>query len=553
MSVQINLKNPFYKWVHISKDDISFYLKGTFYYNGNLVEHVDFIDIIENNLKSEGDSISELLQKLNGNFSLLIDTEKFIICAVDRIRSIPLFYSRIGSEIIISDDANFIREKINPKIDENSAAELLVTGYVTGKDTLYYGIKQLQAGEFLIYDKLKDFIDTDFYFQFLYRQPLEFDEEKILDKLDDCLVNVFNRLIESSVKQDLQIVVPLSGGLDSRIIVAMLKRLGINDVICFTYGRKNDHEVKISREVAKALGYEWHFVEYTHNNWYEYYHSNEMREYQLYAGNLSSLPHRQDLLAIQILKNRGILTDKVLLVPGHTGDMLSGGHIPSNINNDDLDYNLKEVVQLLLEKHYLFFKWDVNSNIRDIFELKIKDSIKIINVHNKKTVSNAIEIFDYNERQAKYIVNSVRAYEYFGLKWGLPLWDLELIEQFLKTPLKLRFDRTIYKKYALKRLFIKSQYSLSKIECTTPINQKSGFNRHICHKYIAMMCHILFDVRWGRHFKRPIIDRFKLRIKKAKHQEFKELTLLNQILEQNEEPFSFPGYQTLDYIKMIIK
>jgi asparagine synthase (glutamine-hydrolysing) len=68
-------------------------------------------------------------------------------------------------------------------------------------------------------------------------------------------------------------VVPLSGGLDSRIIVAMLKRLGVEDVICFTYGKKGNREAEISRQVAEALGYRWYFVEYTKEKLYDGYHS----------------------------------------------------------------------------------------------------------------------------------------------------------------------------------------------------------------------------------------------------------------------------------------
>ncbi len=56
----------------------------------------------------------------------------------------------------------------------------------------------------------------------------------------------------------------LSGGLDSRTVAANAKkRLGANDVICVSYGRKGCREAEISKRVAEALGYEWIFIEST--------------------------------------------------------------------------------------------------------------------------------------------------------------------------------------------------------------------------------------------------------------------------------------------------
>jgi asparagine synthase (glutamine-hydrolysing) len=71
---------------------------------------------------------------------------------------------------------------------------------------------------------------------------------------DRTLVNAFSRLVKSTSQQGKTLVVPLSGGLDSRIIVAKLKRLGANDVICVSYGRKGCRESEIAKMWQKLSG-----------------------------------------------------------------------------------------------------------------------------------------------------------------------------------------------------------------------------------------------------------------------------------------------------------
>ena len=63
-----------------------------------------------------GDALKDLLLDFNGSFSLVIETRDSLLCVVDRIRSIPLFYAKTDSQFIISDDANYIRDQIKPQV-----------------------------------------------------------------------------------------------------------------------------------------------------------------------------------------------------------------------------------------------------------------------------------------------------------------------------------------------------------------------------------------------------------------------------------------------------
>ncbi len=53
----------------------------------------------------------------------------------------------------------------------------------------------------------------------------------------------------------------------------------------------------------------------------------------------------------------------------------------------------------------------------------------------------------WQERQAKFITNSVRAYEYWGLDWWLPLWDAEYMAFWQHVPLSQRTGKRLARRH----------------------------------------------------------------------------------------------------------
>ncbi|MCY1237684.1 hypothetical protein D9M72_503920 [compost metagenome] len=83
----------------------------------------------------------------------------------------------------------------------------------------------------------------------------------------------------------------------------------------------------------------------------------------------------------------------------------------------------------------------------DANELKARVRTRINEPFEGTAISfaNLYELWDWQERQSKYIVNSVRVYEQFSLNWWLPLWDSEFLEFWQLIPLQLRKGRLWYK------------------------------------------------------------------------------------------------------------
>lgn len=401
------------------------------------------------------EEVSKELAAQNGFYALIWQQGNTINAAVDHVRSIPLFYGLNDRQFYLSDDADWVREKVsNTEMDPVAKEEFLLAGYVTGQETLYPDVKQLQAGEFLSFDDSGSVLEiqTDRYYRFLHTEPKFCDEARLRQQLEDVTLKALQRLIDYAAGR--QLVLPLSGGYDSRLIAAILKHLGYKNVLCFTYGVPGNKEALYSQKVAKALGFDWTFVEYSASHWRRAWRTKEAEQYRHMASNHVSLPHVQDWLAIRELLSKGQISSASILVPGHSGDFVAGSHIPEFVF-ESFEHSEESLLQRLIQDHLSNapndgMKLDDGSLLRQ----RLRNRIGIPFNGSDVCIANLYELWDWQERQSKYIVNSVRVYEQFDLEWWLPLWDIDFVKFWQEVPLSLRKRRAWFKNW------IDEQYGL---------------------------------------------------------------------------------------------
>jgi len=91
---------------------------------------------------------------------------------------------------------------------------------------------------------------------------------------------------------------------------------------------------------------------------------------------------------------------------------------------------------------YTHFLWDwpkQQPELRPMLEGRIDQAMGPLGNYDNSAC--AIEAWGIQERQAKFITNAVRAYEFWGLNWWLPLWDREFTDYWMKVPFKHRVRR----------------------------------------------------------------------------------------------------------------
>ena len=97
-------------------------------------------------------AFEDALRRLNGFFSVIIERNDMLLMAVDRVRSIPLFWSILDRDIWVSDDPYWLADKSG--VDGTCdviRAEFTLVGYVTCSDTLHSRVNQIQAGELVVF------------------------------------------------------------------------------------------------------------------------------------------------------------------------------------------------------------------------------------------------------------------------------------------------------------------------------------------------------------------------------------------------------------------
>ncbi|WP_100374107.1 asparagine synthase-related protein [Bacillus sp. FJAT-45037] len=426
--------------------------KGALSFKGYLNADFDTVQFATSIASRSTEELKKALSKNQQFFALLVETEDKLVAAVDHLRSFPLFYAKIGTGLLVSDDARWIQQQVNESsLEKTAQAELAMTGYVTGSETLLPSVKQLQAGEYLFYDKAKNELNITTYLIMEETDQIEGDYVKLINRVDQLHEEVFRRMIDSL--QGRTIILPLSGGYDSRIIAMMLKRLGYEKVICYTYGKPGNWEANVSKDIAESLDYEWIFVPYSAERWQKWYQSQSRSHYYDEAGDFSALPHIQDIIAVEYLNKEELIPADSVFIPGHTAFLSFAGYERSC-------RDLSEVADELMKKHYVLWDWSYNG--RSSYKNKLKEKVvHQLNSLQQERLENAFYLWEVRERHAKFICNSVRAYEHFGYEWRMPLWEKEMLTFWIGVPQEYRYKKRLYKDY-FTHTFLKDYASIEK-------------------------------------------------------------------------------------------
>lgn len=449
-------------------------LNGKIIYYCGQKETVDIILSVINEDSNWKLSLGETLKKTYGYYSLIIIDADNLIAITDTIRSYPLYFSIKNNIIYVGDDAVEIKNICNLRdVDNIAALEASMSGYCGGTKTLYEGLKQLLSGSILHWTFDDSKLEIKRYYMFLPDVFYNDSKNILLKKIDTVFDNIFDRTINKLDGRTA--VIPLSGGLDSRLVLAKLVEKKYKNIVTFSYGLIGNPECAIAKRIAKKLGVPWYFIKINRRLAKEFYSSSVYKEYCYYAEGLSCVPNIQDIHALYILLRKNIINSDAVIINGQTGDFITGGHILSTLSTSN--YSENKVLNRIIEKHYsLWTNLTTFENI-EIIKKEIKKSLKyyldFLDGSSLQNDAAIYEMWEYEERQTKYVINGQRTYEYYGLDWDLPLWDLELVEFYKNMPYIYKINQSLYKNY-LKEWNYKNTFDMTEQEMP-PYNRNLAF------------------------------------------------------------------------------
>ena len=181
--------------------------------------------------------------------------------ARDPIGERGLFYAKIPGGLIFASTLHAILATglVQAPINITAVARYLSYGYVAGADTLLSGITKVLPGEVLRF-RNNELVST-----LLWSLPAEPDGSAAPD--EDALSRQLRGELEQAVIRRLPSSGPvgafLSGGLDSSLVVALARRLYVDEVLTYSvsFGSEYPNELPYSSLVASHCGTRHHIVE----------------------------------------------------------------------------------------------------------------------------------------------------------------------------------------------------------------------------------------------------------------------------------------------------
>jgi len=431
--MKITLKNnKGFKWFKTE----TLFFKGYFYHNDFFYEKENALNFLSELINIH--QFKENLPKLNGIFTILKKHDNQLFIVNDVTRSFPVFYTYCNNSWFFSDDIINIKKEIKvPIFDDLASLEFKASNHVHGSKTLIKNIYQTQASEYLIFknDKIKE---RAFYFSY----SIDTENTKNYKLLEANCIQTFENSFERCIKSlnNKTVVVPLSGGFDSRLIAVMLKKYHYKNVVCYTYGSKNSFEIENSKKTAKALNFKWYFIEYKKELTADFLNTTTFKEYAHFAGKLASMPNLQEYFAVNYLKDNKLIPENSIFIPGYAGDILGGSEYLSNISKNIKSVNLAENILLKKMTNYSFTKDEKNQ-----LKTEIDKNLNSFDHNFKEKIPETV-FDDYNlkERIAKFIFNSASYYTFFNFEVRFPFWDKELLDFFKNLPINLKRNKTFF-------------------------------------------------------------------------------------------------------------
>lgn len=430
------------------------HVRGYAFLNEKLFQGTELASLLSSNPEN-------LIPFLNGCFAVIhIDTIQSII-AVDKARSIPLFYSLQQKELLIYDASTApTLDFNNENIREEALLELSHLNIVTGNKTIYSNIHQLQAAEMLI---IKDTIYNSRYYQYICDEKNQYTgtTASLMESWDNTLVKVFERQLKLIGNKP--IILSLSGGVNSKLIAFMCKRLGYNNVFCFCYGFHGitDFYIKYSKRIAQDLGYPWQFIQCTPERWQQWYHSDDWQQFLSTTSSIGNIINAKDWPGLFHLHINQYIPNDGIIFPGWGMGNLAGKMLPLQYIEDDT-WTKKDIVAHIWQEHD--YSNIPNQKQQQIYPWKQPlDSLyqqALYNIYNnilpedsysQDTATKAFEHWTWQEMTTKHLLSATQLYDYKKFNWALPFWDNDILSFWQKVPLKYRIESYMHR-YHITRL-----------------------------------------------------------------------------------------------------
>jgi hypothetical protein len=337
----------------------------------------------------------------------------------------PLGY--VGRRFIRLSDARIsdVLAQLTPGIkpNRNAIAWFLALGYIPGRYTLFEGVEYLSNDNEIAVNDQND--STHRFSYAAYVQPncyRKWSLERLIEEASSCFRQAIRRTLDCNRGQ---VVIPISGGLDSRaILAAVLELLPPEKIQSYTFGTPGTWDYDIGCLIAQKTGINHRAYDLT---LYPVTRAGLQRISILSDGNT-------DLFTFPPLAwiERDFDTNSIYWL-GFMGDPLAGSHIPSVSASTAIE-------------HFMSFDRQSSRYSARILNPPLRPDYAMLSLENVipgglPTVTE-YELLDFENRQERYT-----AHQLFlrGFRYATPFLDPDWIRFILSVPIEYRINQRLYR------------------------------------------------------------------------------------------------------------
>lgn len=419
-------------------DKISIFSKGLITYKNKIFIDNDIIRIFKQESLIEIQTIEKLIPELNGNFVICVYDGNTLLIANDRWGCYPLYYINSGENIYYSDNWRELIKYSSKKISSDNFIEYISLGHVFNSKTLIEDIFEIRPHSIIKHQVKPEFKTENISYWKLvhyFKSVNVIHKEKEFVELWNNQIDIYGKFLQ---QQNAKCFIPVTGGLDSRLLVTSFDKYNIGIRTATWGGDQTYFEIENAKAVIALM-----------KNVIS--HESVILDTE-YIKTLFHSDTEFNLLTTARIGNeayylQNYLPDTQYIIPGFSGDFMAGSHLKYKMKkwkskNDIVEYickfKLSDISQYLLNTNP-----DFKNKLKRLIYNSIEDDTDII---------SAFIRWDVEERQRQYIV---RAGNFFKqTRQLIPFFDYKLMDFFLDLPFEELVNTKLYtnsqKKYFYK-------------------------------------------------------------------------------------------------------
>lgn len=210
----------------------------------------------------------EFLREIDGVYAAVMYDckEQKIYLISDRYGLNPLYWGIVDSNLMWASEikAFLVHPDFSPRIDRQSVKEFIDIGHLLENRTWFEGIELVSPASILEYDVNRSKFSIHNYWSWNEIGSIQerVDESEIIEELG----RLFTSAVQKHINNNERIGITLSGGLDSRAILAAIPE-DYEPLHIFTFGKIGCDDIRIAKVVSKIKGGQHHVFLLDSDTW----------------------------------------------------------------------------------------------------------------------------------------------------------------------------------------------------------------------------------------------------------------------------------------------